>query len=137
MSMQNSSSRAMTSSTVSRESAPRSSMKDAVSVTWSSLMLSLSATIALTFFNSSSLSMLTSSIYLKPLSVHPAVDVDDLACDVRCLVGNQELDRLGHILRGPQPLHRDQLQEGLLDSLGQALRHGGLDIPRGGAIYRC
>src|SRR4030042_6863423 len=136
MSRPNSSSRAMTSSTVSSESAPRSSMKDAVSVTWSSLMLSLSATIALTFFNSSSFSMLTSSIYLKPLSVHPAVDVDDLACDVRCLVGQQELDRLGHILRGSHPLHRDHLQESLLDSLGKALRHGGLDIPRGDAVHR-
>src|SRR4030066_920771 len=134
MSMPNSSSRAMTSSTVSSESAPRASMKDAVSVTGSSPMLSLSDTIVLTFFKSSSLSMLTSSIYLKPLCVHPAVDVDDLACDVRCLVGQQELDRLGHILRGPHPFHRDHLQEGLLDGLGKALRHGGHDVPRGHTV---
>src|SRR4030065_1292038 len=110
MSRPNSSSRAMTSSTVSRESAPRSSMKDAVSVTWSSPMLSLSDTIVLTFFKSSSLSMLTSSIYLKPLGVHAAVDVDDLACDGRCLVGQQKLDRLGHIRSEEHPLHGDHLQ---------------------------
>src|SRR4030042_947131 len=136
MSRPNSSSRAMTSSTASSESAPRSSMKDAVSVTWSSLMLSLSDTIVLTFFKSSSLSMLTSSIYLKPLGVHPAVDVDDLACDVRCLVGQEKLDRLGHILRGPHPLHRDHLQKGFLDGLGKALRHGGHDVSRGHAVNR-
>src|SRR5512136_2921359 len=140
MSSPNSSSSAMTSSTVSRESAPRSSMKDASSVTCSSLMLSLSETIARTFLSSSSLSMVSSFANSlcgrRPSHVHAAVHTDHLARDVRGLLGEKEFYRRCHVFGKPEFLEGDEVEVGLADLLGEGVGHGRGDEPRGHGVDR-
>src|SRR6266511_4534699 len=99
MSMSNSFSKAMTSSTVSRLSAPRSSMKLASVVSFSRLTPSSSTMMSLTF---SSTSLMSSSWIEVRLDDHPTVNDHHLPGDVSRQVRDQKKHRAGDVLRPPQ-----------------------------------
>src|SRR5207253_4973174 len=90
------SSRAITSSTVSSESAPRSSMNFAAGVTSSSSTPSCSTMISFTF-SSTDFPM---NAPLAPLDVETDVDVKDLAGDIGGPFTGEESYHLGHLPRG-------------------------------------
>src|SRR5437763_13322109 len=99
--MSYSSSSAITSSTMSSESAPRSSMKEACGVTSSSLTPSCSQMISFTFC--STLDPINSSLtFSRPTRrashVEAAVHVQHLPGDVACVRPCEERDRLGDLL---------------------------------------
>src|SRR5437773_1218419 len=116
MSMSNSFSKAITSSTVSRLSAPRSSMKLASEVSLSRSTPSSSTMMSLTF--SSSCFM---SIAMGPLNGgvgkrsqhHPAVDDQHLTRNVAREVGHEKEHRRGDIRPLPEPAQRDRPAQGL------------------------
>src|SRR5438445_10522761 len=106
------SSRAMTSSTVSSESAPRSSMNFAFGVTSSSSTPSCSTMISFTF-SSTDFAMNSSPHGRDALHVQSAVDVEHLARDVGRAVTGEESYHLGHVARRPDALEgnlREQLR---------------------------
>src|SRR5881628_2482751 len=120
ISMSYSSSSAITSSTMSRESAPRSSMKDAVGVTSSSLTPSCSQMISFTFC--STVEPITLLLCAPGSHVQPAVHVQDVSGHVsggrRGEEGDGSRDLLGlgdaadgnhsgveRLLLAPQRLH--------------------------------
>src|SRR5213083_2282146 len=115
MSMSNSFSKAITSSTVSRLSAPRSSMKLASEVSLSRSTPSSSTMMSLTF--SSSCFM---SIAMGPLNGgvgkrsqhHPAVDDQHLTRNVAREVGHETEHRRGDIRPLPEPAQRDRPDQG-------------------------
>src|SRR5918996_6538164 len=122
------SSRAMTSSTVSRESAPRSSMNFLVGSTSSSSTPSCSTMISFTF-SSTDFAMNPSPPEEVFLHVQAAVDVEDLACYVGRPVTGEESYHLGHFASRPDPLER-YLRQQRLSRLGRdSRRHVGLDEP--------
>src|SRR5439155_1516391 len=90
------SSSAITSSTVSRESAPRSSMNFAVGVTSSSSTPSCSTMISFTF-SSTGFAMNRSPPPKGELHIETAVDVEHLARDVGRPVSGEESYHLGHL----------------------------------------
>src|SRR5437867_5018780 len=104
----------MTSSTVSRLSAPRSSTKDASGVTRSSSTPSWSTMI---FFTRSATGSMSPLFLLIRLSVGPAVNTilhveaavhgQDLARHVGGGVGDQEGHRFRHVLRPAYAAHGD------------------------------
>src|SRR5262244_2823329 len=96
--MSYSSSSAITSSTMSSESAPRSSMNDASGVTSLSLTPSCSQMISLTFASTAD----AIRVFLPYLHVKAAVDAEHLAGDVAGLAANQKPNRMRHLLRGSQ-----------------------------------
>src|SRR3954469_11225035 len=101
MSMSNSFSNAMTSSTVSRLSAPRSSMKLASLVSFSRSTPSSSTMMSLTF--SSTLLMWSSiGVSARGSDDHSAVDHQHLSSHVARQVGGQKEHCPGHILGPPQ-----------------------------------
>src|SRR5215212_3574308 len=97
MSMSNSFSNAMTSSTVSRLSAPRSSMKLASLVSFSRSTPSSSTMMSLTF---SSTLLMSSSIGDSHARSddHPTIDHQHLAGDVRRQLRRQEQHHAGNVL---------------------------------------
>ena len=93
----NSSSKAITNSTVSKLSAPRSSIKLDSSVTFASSIPKWSATIFLTLLETSSdililwLYFLSINYYMALSShIHPPVDMYGFACDIRGQLGRQK-----------------------------------------------
>src|SRR5213594_3627053 len=144
MSMSNSFSKAMTSSTVSRLSAPRSSMKLASDVSFSRSTPSSSTMMSLTF--SSSCFMSIAMVALnggvgKRSQHHPAVDDQHLTRNVAGEVGGEKEHRRRDIRSLAQPAHRNGPDQGLArlagDLPGQLRidkpgRHGVHEyIPRG------
>src|SRR5262245_37168383 len=125
ISMSNSSSNAITSSTVSRESAPRSSMNFAAGITSFSSTPSCSTMIALTR-SSTGLSLAAISV-LTSSHVQPTVDVDHLACDVTRPFRGQEPDDFRHFLRGPNALQRNLTDVRVSHLGGQRRGHVCLD----------
>src|SRR5437763_9695558 len=116
------SSRAMTSSTVSRESAPRSSMNFAAGVTSSSSTPSCSTMISFTFSS-------TDFPMNAPSDVKAAVDVKDLAGDVARALTGEESYHLGHLARGPDASERHLREQRLARRRGDRRRHVRLDEP--------
>src|SRR5689334_3682880 len=125
------SSRAMTSSTVSRESAPRSSMNFAVGVTSSSSTPSCSMMISFTFsstdFAMNPLRMGKSEAWLH---VEAAVDVEDLPRHVRGPVSGQESYHFRYLASRSDALERHLRQQRLARVCRQRRRHVGLDQSR-------
>src|SRR3970040_835272 len=122
----NSSSKAITSSTVSSESAPRSSMNFALGLTSSSSTPSCSTMISLT--RSSTGFAMNPPRFLvdwthtadaaspprgPPLHVQAAIDMDGLPGDVSGAVASQESYHLRHLPRRADPLERHLLEQGL------------------------
>src|SRR5512136_1898939 len=97
ISMPNSSSKAITSSTVSSESAPRSSTNEASSVTFSGSTPSSLMMMSLTF---DSMPSAISASRLSVLDHHAAINHDHLSGDVPRGGAGQEADHAGHILAG-------------------------------------
>src|SRR5512139_3496128 len=131
--MSYSSSSAITSSTMSSESAPRSSMKDASGVTSLSLTPSCSQMISRTFCSTAE--AITTS-YPYSLDVQAAVDADHLAGDVPRLAAGQKANQLRHFLHRAQPTHRNELEILRSPVLGQVGGHLGLDQPRRHGVDR-
>src|SRR5437773_12460892 len=118
MSMSNSFSKAITSSTVSRLSAPRSSMKLASEVSLSRSTPSSSTMMSLTFSSSCFMSM----AMINPqggkgsdsgLHHHPAVDDQHLTRNVAREVGGEKEHRRRDIRSLAQPAHRNGPDQGL------------------------
>src|SRR5262249_17346625 len=103
ISMLNSSSNRITNSTVSSESAPRSSMNLAFGVTSDSSTPSSSTMICLTLSSiDSAMSSSRKNICLGQMPnakshVHSAINVDHLTSDIACLIRGQKCNRVGHI----------------------------------------
>src|SRR6059058_1200007 len=149
ISMPNSSSRAMTSSTVSRESAPRSATKAFSLVTWDSSTPSCSAMIFLTRASISLMGfpqrvVIESAILSRaegPAGLcpggwvdgrfsgheHAAVDVDLLAGHVARLRRHQPGHRVCDVGGLAQVAQRDLAQQCFLLVFGECRRHVGLD----------
>src|SRR5690349_5395277 len=125
MSMSNSFSNAMTSSTVSRLSAPRSSIKLASLVSLSRSTPSSSTMMSLTFSSSCFMSMAMGNPQRRwtCLHHHPAVDDQHLSRNVAGQVGGEKEDGGGDLGTLPEPSQRNVVQEVLLgfwrDALGQ------------------
>src|SRR5262245_59403421 len=144
ISRSNSSSNAITSSTVSRESAPRSSMNLAFGLTSSSSTPSCSQMISFTR-SSTGLAMTTSSrrnelrnrmCPPKPaghlfayLHVQAAVDVDHLARDIGRPVTGEEAHHLRHLAPRTYALERHLGHQRLAGRRRDVRRHVGLDQP--------
>src|SRR5512146_1314505 len=160
----NSSSKAMTSSTVSRLSAPRSSMKLASSVTFSASTPRCSTTIFFTRSATSLILITPSGIRsetcvrhaiaappgpCKPGSmqgpppsgsarlghVHPAVHMHRLAGDVGAFVAGEPDEGGGHVLAVAEAARGDALEHLGLLRLGERVRHRGADEARGDAVH--
>src|SRR4026209_2783683 len=108
ISMSNSFSNAITSSTVSRLSAPRSSIKLASLVSFSRSTPSSSTMMSLTF---SSTLLMSSSIGVSALRSddHPTVDHQHLAGDVARQVGGQKEHGPSYVLGPPEAAQRNVL----------------------------
>src|SRR5436853_628718 len=135
MSMSNSFSNAITSSTVSRLSAPRSSMKLASEVSLSRSTPSSSTMMSLTFSSSCFMSI----AMINPqggkgsdsgLHHHAAVDDQHLTRNVARQVGGEKEHRGGDVGTPAEAVQRDRGLERLLDVLGEALRQLGGDVAR-------
>src|SRR6478735_9992756 len=131
ISTSNSSSIAITSSTMSRLSAPRSSMKEDSGLISSSPTPSWSAMMDLTLASMADVDIeLCSLVFLRncpspgasewravyptpfvsptdKLHVHPAVHLEDLAGDVRGGVAREEQHCIRHVLGAAEPRQRD------------------------------
>src|SRR5688500_922600 len=108
------SSSAMTSSTVSSESAPRSSMNFALGVTSSSSTPSCSQMISFTFSSTAlAISRSPPSRNVVPSHVQTAVDVEDLPRDVGGSVSGEESYHFRHLAGGSNAPHRHLGQERL------------------------
>src|SRR6266498_6159381 len=93
----------MISSTVSRESAPRSSTNDASGVTSSSLTSNCSTTTFLTrSYVADTLRTSSGSCGRRSLSQHPSIHNQHLSGDVRNLRQAKEQDHRGDVLRSTQ-----------------------------------
>src|SRR5512145_448321 len=115
MSMSNSFSNAMTSSTVSRLSAPRSSMKLASLVSLSRSTPSSSTMMSLTFSSSCFMSIAMGILSERGrLHHHPAVDDQDLPCNVAGRVGGEKEDGAGDVGSLPQPSQGNVVHQVLL-----------------------
>src|SRR6185436_4682126 len=123
ISMSYSSSRAMTNSTISRESAPRSSMNDASGVTSSSLTPNCSQMISFTFPSTGDAIRTPPS----PLHVHPAVYADHLAGDIARFRADEKGHHVRHLLDRSQPADGDQPHILRPCRFRQASRHFGFD----------
>src|SRR5438270_12287707 len=116
MSMSNSFSKAITSSTESRLSAPKSSMKLASEVSLSRSRPSSSTMMSLTFssscFMSIAIGVLNGGVG-KRSQHHPAVDDQHLTRNVAREVGREKEHRRGHVRALAQPAQRDRPDQGL------------------------
>src|SRR6195256_6047350 len=114
ISMPNSSSNAITSSSVSSESAPRSSTNDASGVTSSSSTPSCSTMMLFT---------LSATAIQSSSHVHPAVHGQNVPCNIRCLVGCKEAHRRRHIVHSPETRERNLFDPTGLSLFRHRLRH--------------
>src|SRR3954468_19007248 len=148
ISVSNSSSRAITSSTVSSESAPRSSTKEDSFLISASFTPSCSATIFLTRCSTFSMYGLLPSCGLVPATlelkppivtespgrrrplqhVHSAVDVQRRAGAVAALRRGEEHHGRGDVFRFTQTAERDLREQRLALRLRQRARHVGVDV---------
>src|SRR6266540_362809 len=64
------------------------------------------------------------------LHVHPAVDPQDLAGHVRCLIAREKSHRVRDVLRRAKTCERNHFHHLRLAGLGEPGRHVGLDVPR-------
>src|SRR5262249_24346378 len=150
ISVSNSSSRAITSSTVSRESAPRSSTKEDSFLISASLTPSCSATIFLTRCSTFSIAgsfplvgcARNSKVRIVAEShcdfsthVHAAVHMQRRAGDVGGLRRREEGHRRGDVLRIPQFPEGNLLQERGFLLLRERPRYVGVDESRRDAVY--
>src|SRR5215472_18709287 len=127
--MSYSSSSAMTSSTMSSESAPRSSMNDASGVTSPSLTPSCSQMISRTLASTAD-----AIPTLLILNVEAAVDPDDLTGDVARFTASQEPNQIRHLAHRPEPTSGDDAQILRSPGLGQVGGHLGLDEAGGDGV---
>src|SRR6476619_6777292 len=127
ISIPNSSSNAMTSSTVSSESAPRSSTNEASAVTSSSSTPSGSTMMLFT---------LSATAIWPPLHVHAAVDGKDLTCNIRRLIRGKKTNCRGDIGRGAESPERNLRRPVVLRLLGDRLGHVRGDQARGDDVDR-
>src|ERR1017187_10023536 len=139
----NSSSKARTNSTVSRESAPKFSMNFASGVTWSGFTPSCSTIISFTRsamdFSAMGSSCFKSfvclcenclccqSLVCANASLHRQATVhrDDLPGHIRRQVTREEQDHIGHVLGCPQPPQRNPRLQHLARRFPQCARHFG------------
>src|SRR2546430_13305453 len=115
MSMSNSFSNAITSSTVSRLSAPRSSMKPASDVSLSRSTPSSSTMMSLTFSSSCFMSMVMGILkggVGKRSQHHPAVDDQHLSRNVARDVGRENEHRRRHVRALAQMAQGDRRDQG-------------------------
>src|SRR4051812_11277830 len=126
--MPNSSSNAITSSTVSSESAPRSSTNDASGVTSSSSTPNCSTIMLFT--------LSATATFSSYLHVHPAVDGENLTSNIRRLVRRQETYRRRNVRRRPKSPQRNLRGPIRLRRVGDRLRHVGFDQPRRNHVDR-
>src|SRR5690606_6910966 len=141
MSMLNSFSNSITSSTMSSESAPRSSMKEAPSVSFSRSTPSSFSMMSFTFAEWSAIvagskwgwrgcTIGKYSGAARRSHHHPAVHRQDLTGDVGGKVGGQEGHGAGDVVRRAEALERNLRRE-LRDGLGRhRVGHIGLDEAR-------
>src|SRR5690554_3799666 len=135
ISMSNSSSKAIMSSTISKESAPKSSTKEAFSVTSCSSTPNCSTTISLTLAKVlSTMSPPSTNPYpgIKLVEIfmenfyshdHAAVYPQHLAGNIFGIRGNQESHGFGHILRRTEPPQGNLAQKICFDLFRQNLSH--------------
>src|SRR5215471_7901461 len=138
ISVSNSSSRAMTSSTVSSESAPRSSTNEDAFLISASFTPSCSAMIFLTRCSTFSIRCSFPCISGNPVGgsaergrilrhIHAAVYVQHGAGHVTGLRRCEERDRRSHVLCCAEPAERNVRKQRLPLLLGQRARHVGID----------
>src|SRR6266568_5697024 len=133
MSMSNSFSKAITSSTVSRLSAPRSSMKLAPSVSLSRSTPSSSTMMSFTFSSSCFMSMPMGNLKRgvgKRSQHHPAVDDQHLSRNVAREVGGEKEHRRRDVRAFAQPAQRDGLDQGRPRLAGDGARELRIDEAR-------
>src|ERR1035441_6224314 len=151
ISLPNSSSSAITSSTVSSESAPRSSMNLASGVTWSAFTPNCSTMMSLTRCsivfsamvysgsNFCSVSMRRFGTRQAPnqkkLHRHAAIDREHLAGDVARRRAGQKQDGVGDVLGLAEAPQRNLFQEPLAGLGADLRRHGGFDEARGDRVH--
>src|SRR5689334_3850879 len=126
----------MTSSTVSRLSAPRSSTNDASGVTRSSSTPSWSTMIFFTRSETGSMTLLLCLMAcvrpkLPILHVEAAVHPQNLSGDVSGRFRYQKRHRRRNVLGLAHPSERDRAHDGFLGLVGHRVRHVGLDEPGG------
>src|SRR5437899_1968362 len=139
MSMSSSFSNAITSSTVSRLSAPRSSMKLASDVSLSRSTPSSSTMMSLTFSSSCFISIAMGDLkggVGNGSQYHPAVDDQELPRNVAGEVGGEKEHGGGHILALAQPPQRDCLDQCLPRLGADAARQLGVDEPRRHGVHQ-
>src|SRR6266576_2931603 len=138
MSMSNSFSNAMTSSTVSRLSAPRSSMKLASLVSLSRSTPSSSTMMSLTFSSSCFMSIAMGNPQRRRTGSHhhPAINDQDLSRNVAGQVGGEKEDGGGNLGALPQPSQRNVVQEVLLGCRRNALCQFGHHKARSDRIHQ-
>src|SRR5512145_3212332 len=132
MSRPNSSSSAITSSTMSSESAPRSSMNLASGCSCLTSTSSSLAMISLTLLSSNAAMIRFTSCVGgsrdRSLHDHAAVHRPGLAGDVTRSRRSEKRDDLGHVLGGAEPAERDPSPELGLCRLRERGRHLGGDV---------
>src|ERR1017187_4198597 len=151
ISLPNSSSSAMTNSTVSSESPPRSSMNLASGVTWSAFTPNCSTIMSLTLCSIVFSAMVYSgsnfcSVSMprfrnrqapnrKKLHGHPAINGQHLAGDVTRRRAGQKKDGVGHVVRLAEVPQRNLFQERFAGFGADLGRHGGLDEARRNRVH--
>src|SRR5215510_3669775 len=140
MSSPNSSSSAITSSTMSSESAPRSSMNLASGVSCLTSTSNSLAMISLTLFSSNDaiwIHLLCMGFLTRSsLHDHATVDRPSLTGDIGGARRRQECDHLRDILGGPQSAQWDTGLELGLRRLGELRRHLRRDVTRTYRVHR-
>src|SRR6266566_5011068 len=149
ISVSNSSSSAMTSSTVSRESAPRSSTNDDSFLISASFTPSCSATIFLTRCSTFSmllpplrdLNVQSGRFYQNGcafplLHIHTAVDMQSRAGDIRRRGRGEKRHGVRHVLRRSKASKRDALDQFRALRLVQRACHVGVDEARRNTVHR-
>src|SRR5579863_7275987 len=130
MSMLNSVSNAITSSTWSRESAPRSSVMDASGVTSDSSTPSCSTMIFFTLSKVVDISSPYQSVSLPRSPQDPAVNYERLSSNVPGGIRAEEGNRSADVLRLPGSAESGLLDQELPGSTGHLFRHGRFDEAR-------
>src|SRR5437870_1039484 len=139
MSMSNSFSNAITSSTVSRLSAPRSSMKLASEVSLSRSTPSSSTMMSFTFSSSCFMSIAMGNLnggVGKRSQHHPAVDDQHLTRNVAREVGHEKEHRRGDIRPLPQPAQWNRPDQGFPRVAGDGAGELRIDEPRGHRVHQ-
>src|SRR5262245_53788612 len=134
ISMLNSSSYRITNSTVSSESAPRSSMNLAFGVTSDSSTPSSSTMICLTLSSiDSAIEFLQENVGIGATvksHIHSAINIDHLPSDIACLIRGQKCNRVGHFEIGSGAFQRNLFQHRAASRFVERGGHRRLDEPR-------